>query len=115
MPVVSNRITTTQLAAGATVENALADSAYEFLPFNAMVQVFLTEDTTNDDIRATILGGSDSLMEEGNVSQQARFPTEDDLLFEEALPAGTRLKIRLRNVDGTNATSARLKVNIIPI
>ena len=115
MPVVSNRIDTTALAAGATVENALADSAYEFLPFNAMVQVFLTEDSQNDDIRCTILGGSDSLMEEGNVSQQNRFPTEDDLLFEEALPAGTRLKIRLRNVDAVNATSARLKVNILPI
>lgn len=115
MPVVSKRLTTTDLAAGVTVENALADSAYEFLPFNSMIQVFLTEDSTNDDVRATILAGSDSLMEEGNVSQQNRFPTEDDLLFEEALPAGTRLKIRLRNVDAAVATSARLKVNIIPI
>ena len=115
MPVISNRISTTQLAAGATVENALADSAYEFLPFNAMVQVFLTEDTQNDDIRMTIIAGSDTLMEEGAVSQQNRFPTEDDLLLEEALPAGTRIKIRLRNIDGTNATSARLKVNLLPI
>lgn len=115
MPVISNRISTAQLAAGLTVENALADSAYEFLPFNAMVQVSITEDTQNDDIRMTIIAGSDTLMEEGAVSQQNRFPTEEDLLMEEALPAGTRLKIRLRNIDGANATSARLKVNLIPI
>jgi len=115
MPVVSNRITVAQLAAAATVENAMADSAYEFLPFNAMVQIFFTEDTQNDDVRMTIIAGSDTLMEEGNVSQQNRFPTEDDLLMEEALPAGTRLKIRLRNVDAAVATSGRLKVNLIPI
>lgn len=115
MPVVTGRLTTTDLAAGATVENALADSAYEFIPFNAMLQIFVTEDSQNDDVRLTLIAGSDTIMEEGQVSQQNRFPTEDDLLMEESLPAGTRLKMRFRNVDAAVATSARFKVNIIPI
>lgn len=115
MPIITGRLTTTDLSAGATVENALADSAYEFLPFNAMLQIFVTEDSQNDDVRLTLIAGSDTIMEESFVSQQNRFPTEDDLLMEEALPAGTRLKMRFRNVDAAVATSARFKVNILPI
>lgn len=115
MPVITGRVTTTQLAAAATVENILADSAYEFLGFNALVEIFLNEDTQNDDIRMTVVFGNEAVMEEGHVSQQNRFPTEDDLIFSEAAPAGTRLKVRLRNVDAAIATSARFKVNLTPV
>lgn len=104
----------TSTAAGATTQNVLAGSVYEYLPFNAQVEFGLVGDAAGEG-RATVLSGSDTVLEEAALSRQARFPVyPDDFSLVDVARAGERLVVRHRNT-GAGANNLFWAVRITPL
>jgi hypothetical protein len=104
----------TNLAAGASNNNVLAGSAYEFLPINARVDIGITADAAGT-ARATVQSGSDVLLEESPVSRAARVPVwPDDYDLSDIAVAGDRLKIAARNTGGV-AIDVFWSVRVTPL
>jgi hypothetical protein len=111
MPIINVR---NSIATGASAQ-PLAGSQYEYLPFNAMVEVGITSSVNL--VLATVSSGSDILQEESNVTLGTadvfpRYP--DEYTLQDVAAAGDRLKVNLRN---TNAGAAVVmtSVRITPI
>ena len=95
MPIVRTR---TALAIGASIENLLTGSQFEILPRTAnFFHVAFGIISDVDLVFADILTGTDMLMENGEISDANRWPTEDDFDLFDMVGAGERMKIRLRN------------------
>ena len=95
MPIVRTR---TALAIGASVENLLTGSQFEILPATANfwhVAFAIIADV--DSVFADVVTGTDILMENGEISDANRWPTEDDFDLFDLVGASERMKIRLRN------------------
>lgn len=87
---------TTTVGAGATVENVLSGSAFEFLRRNAIVSMGVVCDTAGAFI--TIQSGSDIVLEESQAAVKATFPViPDEMYYNDVGVTGDRLVIRLRN------------------
>lgn len=81
---------------GATVENALSGSAFEFLRRNAIVSAGVTAAATGTFV--TLQSGSDIVLEESPALVKAAFPTiPDDMFYNDVGVLGDRLVVRLRN------------------
>jgi len=88
------------LVAGASNNNVLSGSAYEFVQFPARIDVAVVGDAAGT-IRATVQSGSDVLLEESPVSRAARVPVwPDDYDLSDVAAPPDRLKIALRNTGG---------------
>lgn len=112
MPVIQTR--TTMTANGTATP--LSGSQYEFLPFNARVEIAIQASAVNQ-VVATVYSGSDVLMEEGQVQQGTtgvlpKYP-DDFFLVDDAL-AGDRLSIRLRETAGATPVVMAI-VRITPL
>lgn len=97
MPMIQKRIV---LALNSTA-SALADDQFEYLPYNALVEIALLADATG--VLATIYSGGDLLMDEGPVPIGTInvFPKyQDDYHLQDVAAGGERLKIRLRDTSG---------------
>lgn len=111
MPIVRIR---TALAIGASAENILTGSQFEILPGTANiwhVAFALISDLAS--VFGDILSGTDVLMENGEISDANRWPTEDDFDLVDVVGAGERLKIRLRN-DNAGAVVVKTVLRITP-
>lgn len=111
MPIINVR---NSVAAGASV-NPLSGSQYEYLPFNALVEIGVTSSVNL--VLATVSSGSDILMEEGPVTLGTadifpRYP--DEFTLQDVAAAGDRLKINIRNTNAGAAT-VMTSVRITPI
>lgn len=100
-PTIAKRIA---LAINGQNDNVLQGSPFEFLPYNARVEIGMVADVNL--VLATVTSGSDVLQEEGPVQKGTadtapKYP--DDFLLEDVAAAGERLAIKLRN---TNAAAA---------
>lgn len=111
MPLINIRTS----MATATSATPLAGSQYEYLPFNALVEIGITSSVNL--VLATVSSGSDILSEEGPVTLGTadifpRYP--DEFTLQDVAAAGDRLKVALRN---TNAGTAVVmtSVRITPI
>jgi len=98
MPVMQFR--TTMTANGTATP--LSGSQYEYLPFDALVEIAMQASAVNQ-VVATVYSGMDVLMEEGQIQQGTsgvlpKYP-DDFFLVDEAL-AGERLSVRLRETAG---------------
>lgn len=98
MPLITTR--TTMTANGTATP--LSGSQYEFLPYDALVEIAVQASAVNQ-VVATVYSGTDLLQEEGQVQQGTtgvlpKYP-DDFFLVDEAL-AGDRLSIRLRETAG---------------
>jgi len=81
---------------GATVENALSGSAFEFLRRQAIVSIGVTAAATGT--FTTVQSGADIVMEESPTLVKAAFPTiPDDMYYNDVGVVGDRLVVRLRN------------------
>lgn len=101
MPLINGA---TSVAANATNANVLSGSAYEFLPFNSLLEIGLCSNAAGDH-QVTVLSGSDTILEESGVSRQNRVPVyPDDYPIRDVALAGERLTIRARNTTGVAAT-----------
>lgn len=111
MPVIQG---TTSVAAGASNSNVLSGSVYEYLPYNALIEIGLVDDTQQEQ-RVSVLSGSDVLMEESPVSNGARMPLyPEDYVISDYAAAGDRIVIRTRNT-GAAARVLRWAVKISPV
>lgn len=111
MPIINVR---NSVAAGASI-NPLSGSQYEYLPFNALVEIGVTSSVNL--VLATVSSGSDILMEEGPVTLGSadvfpRYP--DEYTLQDVAAAGDRLKINIRNTNAGAAT-VMTSVRITPI
>lgn len=93
MPVIQKEIS---VAAGATEENALTGSAFEFLRRNAIVSTGVTAAATGCFV--TIQSGADIVLEESPALVETRFPRiPDEMAYNDVGVQGDRLVVRLRN------------------
>lgn len=96
MPVIQKEIS---VAAGATVENALSGSAFEFLRSNAIVSLGITAAATGT--FCTIQSGADIVLEESPTQVKTAFPViPDDMYYNDVGVQGDRLVVRFRNPTG---------------
>ena len=110
MPLIKDE---TSVAANGTVDNILAGSAYEFLPWDAALEFGLVASATG--LEVTVQSGSDVLQEEAPISIQNRFPIyPEDFDLADAAPGGSQLKVRVRNTTG-GALTLFTSVKISPI
>lgn len=104
----------TSIAASSINNNVLAGSAYEYLPFHSYVEFGLVDDASSF-LRVTVRAGSDTLMEEAQVSPAARVPIyPDDFLVTDNVMAGQRLIVAARNTDAA-AHTLRWVLKLTPI
>lgn len=93
MPVISSSIS---VAANSVSANVLAGELYEFLPFAAIVSLYVTGSAAG--LRASLSIGGAQVLEEAEVNSQNRTPiVPDDLLTQEGGRPGERLFLRFRN------------------
>lgn len=111
MPTIVKRV-----ALGAnTSASALLNDQYEYLPFDAQVEIGITADATG--VLATIYSGSDLLSDEGPVAIRAiNIPPlyPDDFWHNDVAAAGDRLKVNVRDTSGA-ARVVMVVVRITPI
>lgn len=104
----------TSIPAAGSNNNVLSGSAFEYLPFNARVDIGVIGDAGGNH-RATIQSGSDVLMEESPISRAARVPIwPDDYDLSDVAAQGDRLKIAVRNLSA-GALDVFWAVRITPL
>jgi hypothetical protein len=116
MPTIAKRI---PLANGTVTDNALANSQYEFAPFDGTIEVGIMAPSPL--WQCAIFSGPDVLAEPGTplpytatgtsaapVESMPKYP--DDYHFEDEVAQGDRLKISLSN---TNTVAATGTANVV--
>jgi hypothetical protein len=102
MPMIQNSVS---VAAASVNDNILANSQWEYLPYNARLEFGLVGDANAADLRVDVYSGTDVILEGSPLSAQNRMPIyPDDFTLTDFAAAGERIKIRVRN---TNAGAAR--------
>lgn len=87
----------TSIAAGGSNSNVLAGLVDEFIKRPSRVRFYVVGDAAGE-LRATIVSGSDVLMQESPISRAARVPlVPDDLTVEDIAMPGERLTLAARN------------------
>ena len=87
--------TTASLAAGASVANVLSGTQLELINKASLAKFGIVASATG--LLATVMSGSDVLLEESTVSLANRFPIDPDDFFKDVAASGDRLKVALRN------------------
>lgn len=101
------------IAANATLDNVITGSIYEFLPWNAAINIGLNGSATG--LVATINSGSDTVLEEAPVNVSTAFPViPDDMFAQDVAAAGERLVIKVRNTTG-GALTLRSLIQLNPV
>jgi len=103
------------VADGATI-TPWAGSQYEFLPFNALIEVALLADA-GDIFLASVFSGSDVLLQSSQIDELAvavpiTYP--DDYSLSDVAAAGERLGCQITNNEGGVAT-VRTAAKITPL
>lgn len=87
----------------ATNENVFANSQFEYLPFNARVEIGLNGSAAG--LVADVFSGPDILAENMALNAQNRLPVyPDDFVLVDGALGGQRLKARVRNPTGGTLT-----------
>ena len=98
MPLIS---LSTALAANAVVDNVLAGSQFEFLPYDAQLEFGIVGDGALGAILVDVYSGQDVLLEAGVISILGRVPVyPEDYTLTDVAAGGERIKVRLRNTTG---------------
>lgn len=101
------------LAGGAVVENVLAGSQFEFLPYNAALQFAINGSAAG--LLCDVYSGQDVLAERFQVNAINRFPIfPDDYTLDDIAGAGERVKVRIENPTG-GALTYFANVKITPL
>lgn len=100
----------TALAAGASNNNLVSGSAFEFARGRQVVSLGLAQSATG--MFATIQAGADIIVEEFSPPILTRYPIiPDEMYFTDVMENGDRLVVRMRNPTGGSLT-ARLVVQM---
>lgn len=109
MPVVQN---TASIAANASLENVMAGSQFEFLPYNAFLEFGLQGSAAG--LVCDVYSGQDVLAEGMAIPLQNRYPIyPDDFNLNDIAAGSERIKVRIRNTTA-GALSAFWTVRITP-
>lgn len=109
MPVIMRE---TSVAAGASNDNIVSGSAFEFARTRQIVSIGVTASATGGFV--TIQSGSDVVLEESPPYVATVFPViPDQMFYTDVMEAGDRLVIRARNPTG-GALTFRTIVQITP-
>lgn len=93
MPMVQK---TAAIAAGGEVENVLAGSQFEFLPWNAFIEFAVNGSAAG--LLVDIYSGQDVLAEGSAVNTVNAFPKyPDDFMLNDVAAGGERIKVKVRN------------------
>lgn len=112
MPLVTVR---NVIGAGATVDNVLAGSLYERMPYNAQIAIGINGDANGHEVLADVYSGTDVLAEGLPLNSQARVPVNpDDFSLSDVIGVMEQLKIRLRN-SGAGSHTVLSSVMITPL
>ncbi len=110
MPQINGQVS---VGANATINNQLAGSVFEFAPTDAFVEFGLVAAVVG--LNASVITGTDILMDDQGVSFANRFPIyPDDFTLNDAVARGERLILKLRNTTGV-AILANYSVKITPL
>lgn len=113
MPVIQGSVS---VAASSVSDNILADSQFEFMPFDGRVDFYLVGDANAADLRLDVYSGADVLMENGQVSAQNRMPLRpDDKTLTDVAATSERLKVRVRNTSAAGARTLYYAVEVTPL
>lgn len=113
MPLIQG---SASIALSSVNDNVLANSQYEFLPFDAMLEFGLNGDANGADLRVDVYSGTDVLLENAPMSVQNRIPVyPDDYNLSDAAAAGERIKVRVRNTSAAAARTIFFAVKITPL
>jgi hypothetical protein len=108
-------VATTDAASGATV-NPLANSQYEYLPFNAFIEFAVYADT-GDTFTISVFSGSDVLMQNATapiLATASPILYPDHYYLSDVAAAGERLGVQAVNGTG-GVASMRTLVRITPM
>jgi len=113
MPLIK---TLDQAVAAASVINPWQGNQYEFLPFDALIEIALLSDA-GDAWDASVFSGSDVLMQNSRIDALAlatpiQYP--EDFILTDVAAAGERLGCQLTNQSGI-AADVRTVVRITPV
>jgi len=113
MPTISGRIS---VAANAASANVLAGSPFEFVAQPSLIKLACTQrGAAPSDINSDFQIGGESLLNSGNISDRAAFPTfREDLLVEAGAQAGERLFLTFSNTTG-GALNVDFLLDVMPI
>ena len=110
MPLIQNSVS---VGAGATNDNVLAGSQFEFMPYNALLEFGLVGSAAG--LVLDVYSGQDTVAESMAPSAQNRVPVfPDDFTLNDVAAAGERIKIRANNPTG-GALTLFYAVRITPI
>lgn len=110
MPVMTDVRT---VAANTTVENILGGKVAEFLTENSVIRVFMSAAAVG--INASFLVGTESLVQDQEISNSNRFPQDpEDFLAESGGLEGDRILIALRNTTGAGIV-VNTRVSLEPV
>jgi len=107
----------TSIPANSSIDNLLTGSIYEFMPWNARLNIGVTGATGAGpgDLLVTVNSGSDTVLEEAPVNNTNGFPIiPDDMDVQDVAAAGERLVIKVRNTTA-GALDAFLLVQMQPL
>jgi hypothetical protein len=112
MPNITKRFS---IAAGAEVENALAGSQFERMPYNASIAIAIVGDAASHEVSHNVYSGTDVLAENGVTSSANRSPINpEDYTLSDVIGFMEQLKINLRNT-GAGAHVVFVSVIITPL
>jgi hypothetical protein len=93
VPVIQNQVT---VPANGSIDNVIAGSQFEFLPYDAALRFGLSG--TGNGLVVDVYSGQDVLAEQMAVSATSRIPINpDDYVLSDVAGGGERVKIRVRN------------------
>jgi hypothetical protein len=96
MPLIQSSVS---VPASSAIDNVIAGSQFEFLPYNAALRFALNGSATG--LVADVYSGMDVLAEQMGVNSLNRVPINpDDFLLTDVAGAGERIKMRVRNTTG---------------
>ena len=112
MPLISLSV---NVVANTTVDNVLAGSQFEFLPYDAMLEFGIVGAGALGAVLVDVYSGQDVLMEAGVISILARTPVyPEDCSLTDVAAGGERIKVRLRNTTGGDIV-VNTAVRVTPI
>lgn len=110
VPIIKKELS---IAANATNDNIFSGSIYEFLPWNASINLGITGSATG--LVATVNTGSDTVQEESPVNILTTMPKiPDDMDIQDVAAAGERFVVKVRNTTAGPLT-VRALAQITPV
>jgi len=94
MPVMSGE--NLAVAAGALVQNVLANQPYVYLPWNAKVEMYISASTQGN--KFSLVAGGEQAARDSSLPGSNRYPViPDDLVLQEFVRVGALLDLQFRN------------------